>query len=118
EDHSCRQDRGSCYADLSASCHIWWNVFFYGVDGRHRIHATTLFRLFRLYRYGARVGAGLRNLVATELRFAGPRVQHHRILAAMAHDTDAFPDGLYLQSIAAVAYPTPAGKGAARIGWA
>jgi hypothetical protein len=58
---SCRFNGGS------ASCHRWRNVLFDGVDGRDRIHATALFRLFRLYGYGARPCAVLRNSAATEL---------------------------------------------------
>ena len=74
-----------------------------GVDGRGRLHAADLFRLLGLYRHGAGARPVLRHQAAAELQFAAQGVEHHRFLAQLAHDADALPDRLSLQSDGAVA---------------
>src|SRR4029453_13245045 len=42
--------------------------------------------------------------------------EYHRLLAALAHDVDAVPDGVYLQSVGALINPAPHGQGLPGVG--
>ena len=65
-----------------------------------------------LYRHGAWARPVLRHQAAAELQLAAQGVEHHRFLAALAHDADALPDRIPLQSVGAVVDETPGGEGA------
>ena len=85
------------------------------LDGGGRLHAADLFRLLRLYRHGARARPVLRHQAAAQLQLAAQGVEHHRLLAELAHDADAVPDRVHLQSVGAVADEAQAGPRAPRI---
>ena len=68
-----------------------------GLDRRAGLHVPALFRLLRLFRHGDRHVADVRHLPAAEFQLALQGHQHHRFLAALAHDAVAFlRDYLYI----------------------
>src|SRR6266478_1498427 len=56
------------------------------MDRRGRILGSYLFRLFRLFRHGDWAGSHARDSTAYQLFLALSCNQHHRFLAALAHD--------------------------------
>src|SRR6266853_819423 len=71
--------------------------------------------LFGLYRHGARGGSVVRNSAAPEFQLTAPGIEHHRLLAALAHDVDAFSDSLHLQSPGTRVDAAPSAKGPSRV---
>ena len=69
-----------------------------GLDRRARLHLAALFRFLRLFRHGDRPVADVRHLPAAQFQFAVQGRQHHRFLAALAHDAVALPARLSLYS--------------------
>ena len=76
---------GPGYADLRS-----------GLDRRAGLHVPALFRFLRLFRHGDRHVADVRHLPAAEFQLALQGDQHHRFLAALAHDAVAVPARLSL----------------------
>src|ERR1700743_3857180 len=61
-----------------------------------RLYFSNLFRLFRLYRYGARFSDAARNHTSTELQCSLPGHVAAGFLAPMAYDTVALSAGLFI----------------------
>jgi len=61
-----------------------------------QLYIATLFRFFRLLRYGNRTGADDRRQVATQFQFSVPSHLFDRFLAALAHHAIAIPARLPL----------------------
>ena len=70
--------------------------FVAGLDRRAGLHLPALFRFLRLFRHGDRPVADVRHAPAAEFQFALQGHQHHRFLAALAHDAVAVPARLSL----------------------
>ena len=83
------------------------------LDRRACLHPAALLRLLRLLRHGARHRLPVRAQAAAELQLAAQGVQHHRLLAALAHDDDAL---LHQLSVRADRHAADAPRAAARYG--
>ena len=67
-----------------------------GLDRRAGLYLPALFRFLRLFRHGDRHFPDVRHLPAAQFQFALQSHQHHRFLAALAHDAVAVPARLSL----------------------
>ena len=78
-------------------------------------YVADLFRFFRLHRHGTRPGAVLWHQTAGQFQFAFEGGEHHRILAALARQSDAIPDRVYLQPAEPLSRPQADGGRQARL---